>query len=193
MGFSRRQLEKLIDKIRQENISLDEAYAAILKRWRDDERAIDAVRDILARAEKTYGATNESDVAAFIQFVLTIKWYAERTDRGSAEIVKVRREIKRRLPKERTLLMKSIRRRRISLKDAIKRLTELDQSDLDSPQPPVRSTKSGSRIRTLFMGELSAAVHEDGGVWMDEEVAAIASMVLECDIDSEQVRNTRRR
>jgi hypothetical protein len=42
------------------------------------------------------------------------------------------------------------------------------------------------------MRELSAAVHEDGGLWMDEQVAAIASIVLECEIDPEQVRNTRR-
>jgi len=194
MGFSRRQLEKLIDEIRQEDISLDEADAAVLKRWHDDERAIDALRDILVRADKSYGIINASDVAAFVQFVLTIKRYAEKTDGGFAEIVKFRREIKRGLPKERTLLMKALRKCRISPNDAIRRLTELSQIDLDPlPQPPVRSSKSGSRIRTLFMRELSGAVHEDGGVWMDAQVAAIASMVLECDIESEQVRNTRRR
>jgi hypothetical protein len=193
MGFSRRQLERLIDEIRQENVSLDEADAAILKRWRDDRGTIDALRDILARAEKTNGTINISDVVAFIEFVLTIKWYAEKTDRGSEEIVKGRREIKRCLPKAQSLLARAIRRRRISPQDAFKRMTELNQIDLDSPpQPPVRSSKSGSRIRTLFMRELSAAVHEDGGVWMDEQVAAIASMVLECEIDPEQVRNARR-
>src|SRR5262245_28343725 len=113
---------------------------------------------------------------------------------SSYELVKIRREIKRGLPKERTLLMRAIRKRRISLKDAIKRMTELDQIDLGSPlQPPVRSRKGASRIRTLFMREISAAVHEDGGLWMDDQVAAIASIVLECDIDSDQVRNTRRR
>jgi hypothetical protein len=193
MGFSRRQLEKLIDEIRQEDVLLEETYPAILKRWRDNEQAIDALRDILARAEKANGTINVLDVVAFIQFVLTIKRYAEKTDGGSAEIAKLHREIKRNLSKERTLLMRAIRRHRISLEDAIKQLTELNQINLQSlPQPPVRSSKGGSRIRTLFMRELSAAVHEDGGVWMDELVAAIASIVLECDIDSDQVRNTRR-
>ena len=194
MGFSRRQLEKLIDEIRQEDISLDESDAAVLKRWRDDERAIDALRDILSRAEKTSGIINASDVAAFIQFVLTIKWYAHKTDRDSAEIVRLRREKNRFLPMARVRLARAIRRSRISPEEAFKRMTELNQIDLDSPPPPpVRSSKSGSRIRTLFMRELSAAVHEDCGVWMDDQVATIASIVLDCDIDSDQVRNARRR
>jgi hypothetical protein len=196
MGFSRRQLQKLIEEIRQEDISVDEGDAAILKRWRDEERAIDALRDILARAEKAHGIINESDVAAFIRFVLTIKLYAQKTDRRSAEI-RPRRELKRLLAQERTLLVKAIRRRGVSYKareEAIKRMTELDQMNFESQaQPPVRSSKRGSRIRTLFMRELSAAVHEDAGVWMDDQVATIASIVLECDIDSNQVRNTRRR
>jgi hypothetical protein len=71
MGFSRRQLEKLIDEIRQEDVLLEETYPAILKRWRDNEQAIDALRDILARAEKANGTINVLDVVAFIQFVLT--------------------------------------------------------------------------------------------------------------------------
>jgi hypothetical protein len=147
MGFSRRQLERLIDEIRQENVSLDEADAAILKRWRDDRGAIDALRDILARAEKTNGTINISDVVAFIEFVLTIKWYAEKTDRGSEEIVKVRREIKRCLPKAQSLLARAIRRRRISPEDAFKRMTDLNQIGVDPPPPsPVRSSQSGSRI-----------------------------------------------
>jgi hypothetical protein len=183
-----------MNEIRQENISLDNVDAAILKRWCDDERAITALRDILARAEKASGRLNASDVATFIVFVLTIKLYAEKTDRDSAEITSTHREIKRLLPKERTLLIRAIRRDRVSSKDFIRRMTELKQIDFDSPpRPPVRSNKSGSRVRTLFMRELSAAVHEDGGVWMDEQVAAIASMVLDCHIDSDQVRNTRRR
>jgi hypothetical protein len=192
MPFNRRQLEKLIDEIRQENISLNEADAGILKRWRYDEEAINALRDILARVEKTYGIINEPDVAAFVQFVLTIKWYAQKTDRGSAEVVRLHREKKRRLPKAKSLLARAIRKGRISPKDAFKKMTQLNQIDADSTPVPVRSSKSGSRFRTLFMGELSAAVHEDGGVWMDDQVAAIASMVFDCEIDSEQVRNTRR-
>jgi len=194
MSPTRRQLKSLIAEIRREDITLDQASDAILSRWENDEDALDALKDILARAEKANGAINVLDAVAFIQLVLRIKSYAEITDRGSAELVKIRREIKRGLPKERTLLMRAIRKRRISPKDAIKRMTELDQIDLDSPlQPPVRSSKGASRIRTLFMRELSAAVHEDGGLWMDDQVAAIASIVLECDIDSDQVRNTRRR
>jgi|SRR5215831_4192915 len=194
MSPTRRQLKSLIAEIRREDITLDQASDAILSRWENDEDALDALTDILARAEKANGAINVLDAVAFIQLVLRIKSYAEITDRGSAELVKIRREIKRGLPKERTLLMRAIRKRRISPKDAIKRMTELDQIDLDSPlQPPVRSSKGASRIRTLFMRELSAAVHEDGGLWMDDQVAAIASIVLECDIDSDQVRNTRRR
>jgi len=193
MSFSRRQLEKLIDEIRQKNVSLDEAYAGILKRWRDNEQAIDALRDILARAEKTYGLITESVVVGFIDYVLKIKWYDEKMDGDIATLVKLHRKKKRTLPKERTLLMRAFRKRRISSKDFIKRMTELDHIECDSPsQPPVRSSTGGSRIRTLFMRDLSAAVHEDASVWMDEQVAAIASVVFKCEIDKEQVRNTRR-
>jgi hypothetical protein len=194
MSFSRRRLEKLIDEIREKSAALDEVYVAVLKRWRDDERAIVALRDIIARGEKAYGVTTESDVAAFIELVLKIRWYAEKTDRDSAELVRLRHEIKRFLPKECTMIMRALRKRRISFEDAKKRMMKLDQMDGEPRlQPPVRSSKNDSRIRTLFMKELSDALHENGALWMDEQVAAIASMVLECEIDSEQVRNTRRR
>jgi hypothetical protein len=195
MSPARRQLKSLIAEIRREDITLDQASDAILTRWEDDDHALDALKDILARAEKANGAINVLDAVAFIQLVLRIKSYAERTDRDFARLVKIRREIKRGLPKERTLLMRAFRKSCISPKDAIKRMTELNQIDLDSPlQPSVRSSKGGSRIRTLFMRELSAAVHEDGGSgWMDEQVAAIASMALECEIGPEHVRNARRR
>jgi hypothetical protein len=187
---TRRQLKSLIEEIRREDIFLDQAGDAILSRWGDDDAALDALKDILARAEKANGATNVFDADAFIHLVLGIKSYAEKTD----TLIKLRREIKRRLPKERTLLMRDLRKRRISLKDFNKRTAELDHIEFGSPlQPPVRSSKGSSRIRTLFMRELSAAVHEDLGCgWMDEQVAAIASMALQCEIDKEQARNARR-
>jgi hypothetical protein len=192
MSFSRRQLERLIDEIRQEDVSLDELDAAILKRWHDDEQATDALKDILARAENTNGTIKVSDVVAFIQLVLAIKFYAAKTDRSSAKTVKFHREIKRLLPRALSLLARAFRKGCISPEDAAKRMTDLKQINVDSPQPPIRSSKSGSRIRTLFMRELSAAVHEGGGAWMDPEVAAITGMVFECEIHSEHVRNTRR-
>jgi hypothetical protein len=195
MSPTRRQLKSLIKEIRGEDIMLDQASDAILSRWEDDNHALDALKDILARAEKANGAINVLDAVAFIKLVLRIKSYSEIADRDFAKLVKLRREIKRTLPKERAQLTRAFRKRRISLKDFIKRATELDQMALDSPlQPPVRSSKGGSRVRTLFMRELSAAVHDDGGCGcMDDQVAAIASMVLECDIGPEQVRNARRR
>jgi len=102
---TRRQLKSLIEEIRREDIFLDQAGDAILSRWEDDDDALDALKDILARAEKANGLTNVFDADA-----------------------------------------------------------------------------------------LSAAVHEDLGCgWMDEQVAAIASMALQCEIGPEQVRNTRRR
>jgi hypothetical protein len=195
MSPTRRQLKRLIKEIRGEDIMLDQASDAILSRWEDDNHALDALKDILARAEKASGAINVLDAVAFIKLVLRIKLYSEIADRDFARLVKLRREIKRTLPKERAQLTRAFRKRRISPKDFIKRATELDQMALDSPlQPPVRSSKGGSRVRTLFMRELSAAVHDDGGCGcMDDQVAAIASMVLECEIGPEQVRNARRR
>jgi hypothetical protein len=195
MSPTRRQLKSLIKEIRREDIMLDQVSDAILNRWENHDDALDALKDILARAEKTNGAINVLDVLAFIQLVLWIKWYAEKADEDFASFVKLRRERKRYLLKERSLLAKAIRKDRISSKDAIKMIMEVNQINVDSTRPPVRSIKNGSRIRTLFMKELSTAVHDDigDGVWMDEQVAAIASIVLECDIDSDQVRNTRRR
>jgi hypothetical protein len=194
MSFGRRQLQRLIDEIRQKNMSLDETYSGILNRWRDDELALDAFRVILARAEKTEGVINESDVVAFIGFVLKLKSYAEETDRDHAKIVQLRREIKRRLQKARALLGKAINKDGMSPQEVFKRMTTLNQIDIEpSPAPLIRSSKNGSRIRTLFMRELSAAVHEDGGgYWMDDQVAAIASIVFECEVHSGQVQKARR-
>jgi hypothetical protein len=184
----------LIDEIRQKNMSLDETYSGILNRWRDDELALDAFRVILARAEKTEGVINESDVVAFIGFVLKLKSYAEETDRDHAKIVQLRREIKRRLQKARALLGKAINKDGMSPQEVFKRMTTLNQIDIEpSPAPLIRSSKNGSRIRTLFMRELSAAVHEDGGgYWMDDQVAAIASIVFECEVHSGQVQKAPR-
>jgi hypothetical protein len=194
MSFGRRQLQRLIDEIRQKNMSLDETYSGILNRWRDDELALDAFRVILARAEQTEGVINESDVVAFIGFVLKLKSYAEETDRDHAKIVQLRREIKRRLQKARALLGKAINKDGMSPQEVFKRMTTLNQIDIEpSPAPLIRSSKNGSRIRTLFMRELSAAVHEDGGgYWMDDQVAAIASIVFECEVHSGQVQKARR-
>jgi hypothetical protein len=193
MSPTRRQLKGLIAEIRREDIFLDQAGRAILRRWEDDDHALNALKDILAHAEKANGPINAFDIDAFIQFVLRIKSYAEIADRH-ARAVKLHREIKRTLPKERTLLTRAFGNRRISPMDFIKRTGELDRIERVSPsQPPVRSSKGGSRVRTLFMRELSGAVHEDGGVrWLDDQVAAITSMVLECEIEPEQVRNARR-
>ena len=147
MSPTRRQLKSLIAEIRREDITLDQASDAILTRWEDDDHALDALKDVLARAEKANGAINVFDAVAFIQLVLRIKSYAERTDRDFARLVKIRREIKHYVPKERSFLARAIRKGRISPKDAIKRMTELNQLnqiDVDSTPPPVRSSKNGS-------------------------------------------------
>jgi hypothetical protein len=177
---TRRQLKSLIKEIRSEDIFLDQASDAILSRWEDDNDALDALKDILARAEKANGASNVFDAIVFIKLVLSIKSYAEKTDQDWARLVKLRREIKRNLPKERSRLTRAFRKRRISPQCAIKKVAEFDRIVVDSTPPPVRSSKNGSRIRTLFIRELSAAVHDDCDAgWMDNQVAAIASMALE--------------
>jgi len=55
MSPTRRQLKSLIEEIRREDIFLDQAGDAILSRWENDEDALDALKDILARAEKANG------------------------------------------------------------------------------------------------------------------------------------------
>jgi hypothetical protein len=92
MLLTSKQLKRLMNEIRTEDIEVDQANDAVLKRWEDDDNAIDALRDILARVEKANGSISTLDVAAFIQFVLTIKWYAEKTDRGFAELLKIQRK-----------------------------------------------------------------------------------------------------
>lgn len=92
MSLTTRQLKGLMKKIRKEDIELDQANDAVLKRWQHDDHAIDALRDILARVEKANNSISDLDVAAFIQFVLTIKWYAEKTDSGFAELLKLQRK-----------------------------------------------------------------------------------------------------
>jgi len=55
MSPTRRQLKSLIAELRREDITLDQASDAILTRWEDDDHALDALKDILARAERLTG------------------------------------------------------------------------------------------------------------------------------------------
>jgi hypothetical protein len=120
MSPTRRQLKSLIEEIRREDIMLDQAGDAILSRWENDDNALDALKDILARAKKTNGAINVLDTVAFIKLVLRIKWYAEKTDRGFPKLIKLRRELKRVLPKALTSLARAFRKGHISPEDAAK-------------------------------------------------------------------------
>ena len=81
MSPTRRQLKSLIEEIRREDIMLDQGDDAILSRWENNDDALDALKDILARAEKANGTINVLDVVAFIQLVLRINSYAAIADR----------------------------------------------------------------------------------------------------------------
>jgi hypothetical protein len=190
-----RQLKGLIEDIQKVDLLLDNVDHAVLHRWENDDQALDALRDILASGETIQGPTNALEIAAFIKLVLKIKRYAERTDRDSAVLAKLDREKKRVLAGTWKSLSRTFaKKKRIPPMAVAKILADLYEGEnATSPQLPVRSNSKGSRIRTLFLRELSLAVHDDVGVgWMDTEVAAIASMVLEYEIDAEHVRNARR-
>jgi hypothetical protein len=190
-----RQLKGLIEDIQKVDLLLNNLDHAVLDRWENDDQALDALRDILACAETIQGPTDAFEIGAFIKLVLKIKRYAERTDRDSAVLAKLDREKKRVLAETWKVLSKAFARKiRLPPMAVAKTLADLyEGEDATSPQLPVRSNRNGSRIRTLFMRELSLAVHDDFGVgWMDNQIAAITSMVFESEIDAEHVRNARR-
>ena len=190
-----RQLKGLIEDIQKVDLLLDNVDHAVLHRWENDDQALDALRDILASGETIQAPTNALEIAAFIKLVLKIKRYAERTDRDSAVLAKLDREKKRILAGTWKSLSRTFaKKKRIPPMAVAKILADLYEGEnATSPQLPVRSNSKGSRIRTLFLRELSLAVRDNFGVgWMDTEVAAIASMVLEYEIDAEHVRNARR-
>ena len=92
MLLTSKQLKGVMKEIRTEDIEVDQVNDAVLTRWEDDDHAIDALRDILARMEKANGPVSVLDIVAFIQFVLTIKWYAEKADRDWADRLKLQRK-----------------------------------------------------------------------------------------------------
>lgn len=175
-------------------INEDELFA--LSRWVDNEYgALRALNEITARADALDGPIPSEEIQLFVRIAVTLPSIAEAQSGYTAAIGKSRRRLQHLVSKERSGLQRDIRDDRItpdSAAERVARLKEAGKALKSASAPLIRSDRKGSRGRTLFLRDLSALVRDLTGRWMDSEVAAIASAVLGCPIDTEQVRNTNR-
>ena len=180
------------------NAAISEDERTILQRWLGDCRA-NEVWGIFARAEKNKGSgPSMDDAISFIGVILTAKSASER----ESELIPRLTELQAGREKALANLRKKIAEKIMGLPEnelvpflgwALNKLLGLDPMVMS--QPTVRSDKSGSRARTLFMQHVSACVHDDlTGEILDEQVGIITEIVFDTPdiISADAVRNARR-
>ena len=179
---------------------------AQLQRWQDDKGAnepLKALGEIVSQMEKTARAAGEIvgpdyqiEMAAFlIPEILTAPYDATEEDELSLDLARVRREQDRAEKKLRVKLAKRARSEPLqNLSAYLKRQgAKLEQVRAADARVAIQhSGKGGQRVRTLAIRHLSRLAHDHTNQWMDKQVAALATLVLGSEINTETVRNVRR-
>ena len=179
---------------------------AKLKLWQDDKEAKKPLKDlgeIVSQMEKTERAAGEIvgpdyqiEMAAFlIPEILTAPYDATKEDELSSDLARVRRETGRAEKKLRAKLAKRVRSEPLqNLSAYLKRQgAKLEQVRVADARVAIQhSGKGGQRVRTLAIRHLSRLAHDSTNQWMDKQVAALATLVLGSEIDTETVRKVRR-
>ena len=183
---TRKRLQKLLSNIAMKDWDwLSDTDLAVLRRFHTDDNALDALASIVTRiiTAKEASATEETAVRDLVNFALYVRFANETVDqdwRKAADLHRqandLRPEVWRRLDK-------------LPPEVAAKEMDRLRPSNIALP---IRSDKDGSRVRTLFCRDFSNLVHDLTGYRMDEEVAHIAGVVFDREIDPAQVRQARR-
>jgi hypothetical protein len=149
----------------------------LLRRLQEDPRAEGALLKIVEAAGEEIHAGH---YFPFIGFVLSAKYEAECADGHNREMPLLKRKI--------DSLNKAFRRKTkkaSSLEDFervaqhMRNLRKIE-TPASSPDPmlTIRSDRDGSRQRVIFMRELSAAVHDVAGLWLDEAVADLTDVAF---------------
>jgi hypothetical protein len=199
---TRKEIQQLIKAVRQDyGAFIDDAELSLLSRWasNDDCSAADALRDIIGRAEAAQRCpVPDNEIKLFIIHVIKEHRSAQDIGKLAPAIVEGRSKVAKTLRKRRHEFMRQVRQNRVSpneFEETQRRLAQIEGDLVEAQRagpPSFRSDKNGSRARTEFMQGVSKLVNDITGFWMDNEVAAVASVVLGRVIDAEQVRNANR-
>jgi hypothetical protein len=173
----------LIKQFRQQCHALDKADEELLKRWEKDDghNAIEASISIVENAAK--GENQVEAVALLIHHVLFVKHYSEAADQLSPKLTERRRTLSTLEKQFRSKLAKIILSNKVplpELPDALKKATA-KLANVEKVKPahlPIRSSRAGSRPRTLFMAELSNLVNDLTGLRLDIAVAALTDIAF---------------
>ena len=180
----------------ENNRALDGNDRALLNRWLVDGRA-DEVWDVIrAHAEQHDGPTGEDAAIYFIIFVLAAKQLAERENELAHDLAAKRAEREELLGDLRKSIAEKIK---TAPEDQLARWLEWAAVKLRSlpaiatSPPRVRSDRRAARAKTLFISDVSAAVQDITGKYLDEQVAIIAQIAFGVsDICADTVRKARR-
>jgi hypothetical protein len=180
----------LIKLFREQNHALNKGEKELLQRWEKDEgaNAIEASYSIVDRMENAAKIEGEvinqfEALERLIYIVLIVKDYSEEADRLSPKLIELRRERNKLEKQYNSKLAKIIRSNKIpshELPDALKKATA-KLANLEKAQPadlPIRSSRDGSRQRTLFTTELSNFVNDLTGSRLDIAVAALTDIAF---------------
>jgi hypothetical protein len=176
--------------------SLDSEDCALLKRWLADDRANEAWDVIRAHAEQHDGPIGEDAAIHFIVLVLGAKQSAEQENQLARDVAAKRAERKKGLRGLRKRIAQKIK---TAPEDQLARWAKWTADTLSplapiaTSPPRVRSNRRGSRAKTLFIRDVSAAVQDTTGKYLDEQVAIIAQIAFDDrDVDADTVRKARR-
>jgi hypothetical protein len=166
---------------------LDQDDRALLLRWVEDGRANEVWDTFRAYYEQHKGATAPDAEISFIELILSAKKMAVT----KSEMIR-----EKDFARWRTRLVKAIKSAPDEvlfpfLELVIARYRSGLEPLLASPSR-VRSDKNGSRAKTLFIRDVSAAVRELTGRRLDKEIAVITEIAFGIkDIDVDTVRKAR--
>jgi len=182
---TRKRLRELLSNIVMKDWGwLSDTDLAVLCRFQTDDNALDALATIVTRIRaKEANETEETVVRDFVSFALYARHGAEQVNQYWRKAADLHHQQKLLLPTAWRLLGK------LPPEHTTKAAQHLRVSNLTLP---IRSDKDGSRARTLFLRDFSNQVRDRAGFWLDEEVAHIAGVVFDREIDPAQVRQARR-
>jgi hypothetical protein len=178
----------LIKRFREQHHALDKDDKELLQRWEEDDNAIDASYSIASHMENAAKIEGEvidkvEALAWLIHIVLFVKHYSEEADQLSPKLTERRRRLSKLEKQYRNKLAKIILSNKVplpGLPDALKKATAR-LVDIEKTKPadlPIRSSRAGSRRRTLFMTELSNSVKDLTGLRLDIAVAALTDIAF---------------
>ena len=177
---------------------LSAAEMDLLQRLENDRRAQDAWSKTAATAKKDDGVEPDLDDAAmFFRIVLLAVTGAKNTDRITAETINNKKIYAKAFAKFKKQFARKVNsipspRELAAYLEHVAGVLRRDSADTDAPL--IRSDRDGSRARTSFMREVSQAVRDFTGRWLDAEVGVLTEIAFNTPeiVPEDMVRKARR-